>query len=432
MENKDDFLKFKNLLGFVFNNKYSDFYRTKYEQAGLNPVSGFNSVDDVKKIPFLTKKELLGAELFNLLFVDEKEVGAIAVTSGTTGKPLVIFHHESGIYSPPYLSSLVDEKMRMLFLSPGSTIPILFYHLYGLVTKKTGRSRAYIGDGSNLSNSCRLAEMLKVNTIYTFPSLAIILKDYFEHYPNLKKSLKFFILIGELVSPEKKQFLKTLYPNLEIILEYSSNESPSVGFQCRHLIEKNDQIYYHARIDDYHLEIINPETEENVKFGEKGELVATNFWNSATPLIRYKTGDLVSLTENNCPCGAPGPLLQIWGRSNYDVIKAGGFVLRTEMLEKPLLNLKDYLQNAFECHAYENFVGAIPKVKLTLNLSLKEGVEESPELKKIIENEFMENWRLSPKFNLKKAVETGLFEPPQINFVKFPKSIKPRKILIAH
>ncbi len=432
MKNNDAFLKFKNLLNFVFDNKYSDFYRNKYKKSGFNPASDFKSIDDVKKIPLLTKKELLDAELFNLLFVDEKEVGAIAVTSGTTGKPLVIFYHESGIYSPPYLSRLANEKIKMLFLSPNPNVAILFYHLYTLVTKKTGRSRAYIGDASNLPNSCRLAGLLKANVIYTFPSLAIVLKDYIEQYPDLKKSLKFLTLIGELVSPEKKKILETLYPDLEIILEYSSNESPSIGFQCQHLTERDDQIYYHARVDDYHLEIINPETEENVEFGERGELVATNFWNSATPLIRYKTGDLLSFAKNDCPCGAPGPLLQIWGRSNYDVIKAGGFVLRTEMLEKPLLNLKSYLKDAFECHAYESFIGTVPRVKIVLNLSLKEGIKESPELKKMIENEFLENWQLSPRFNLKKAVEAGLFEPLQINFVKFPKSVKPRKILIAH
>lgn len=432
MENNDIFLKFKKLLGFVFDNKYSDFYRVKYEKVGFNPVSEFNSIDDLKKIPFLAKKELLDVELFKLLFVDEKKVGAIAVTSGTTGKPLVIFYHESELYSPPYLSHLTNERLRVFCLHPNSTVATFVYHLYALSTKTIKGPRVYVADASNLSSSCQLAEMLKTNFIYTLPSLAIILKNYFEHYPNLKKSLKFIMLIGELVSLEKKKLLENFYPNTKILLQYSSSEGPAIGFQCQYLSARNDQIYYHVRVDDYYLEIINPETEEGAKFGEKGELVITNFWNSATPLIRYKTGDLVSFVENNCPCGAPGHFLQIWGRVNYDVIKAGGFVLRTEMLEKPLLNLKDCLQDAFECHVYENFIDTIPKVKIKLNLSLKNGFKESPELKRKIENEFLKNWQLSPRFNLKKAVETGLFDPPQINFIKFSKSVKPRKILILH
>ncbi|HEY0089582.1 MAG TPA: hypothetical protein VGB37_12105, partial [Candidatus Lokiarchaeia archaeon] len=152
----------------------------------------------------------------------------------------------------------------------------------------------------------------------------------------------------------------------------------------------------------------------------------------ATPLIRYLPGDLASFTENDCPCGAPGPLLQIWGRTNYDLVRAGGFELRTEMLEKTLLNLQNYLQDNFEGHIYENFVGNKPKIKVVLNLSLKEGVKESPELKQKIENEFLENWQLSPRLNLKKAMEAGLFEPLQINLVKFPKSQKSRRVLILH
>lgn len=432
MENKDNFLKFKNLLDFVFNNKYSDFYRTKYEQAGFNPADDFKSIDDVKKIPFLTKKELLKLELFKRLFIEEREVGAIAVTSGTTGEPFVIFYHESGIYSSPYFPELVDEKIKLLCLSPNPPMMVLFYHLYGLVAKKVKEPRAYVGDASNLSASCRLAEMLKINVIYTFPSLAIVLKNYLEHYPGLKKSLKCLMLVGEVVTPEKKKFLKNLYPNLKISLQYSSNEGPGMAFQCRHLAQRGDQIYYHTRLNDYYLEIVNPETGERAESGEKGELVMTNFWNSATPLIRYRTGDLISFAQNDCPCGVPGPLLQHWGRADYDMVKAGGFVLRTEMLEKPLLNLKEYVEDAFEAHIYEKFIETKPKVKIILDLSLKNGVKESAELKQKIENEFLANWRLSPKLNFREALEAGLLEPIQVNFVKFRKSPKTQKKFILH
>ncbi len=432
MKNDDVFLKFKNLLNFVFNNEYSDFYRAKYEKAGFNPASNFNSIDDVKKIPFLAKKELLEIDLFKRLFVEEKKVGTIAVTSGTTGEPFVIFYHESDIYSPPYFPELIDEKIRLLCLSPNPPMTTLFYHLYSLAAKKTNGPRAYVGDVSNLSASCQLAEMLKINVIYTFPSLAIVLNDYLEHYPGLKKSLKCLMLVGELVTPGKKKLLKTLYPNLKISLQYSSNEGPAMAFQCRYLAERNDQIHYHTRLNDYYFEIINPETGQSVESGEKGELVITNFWNSATPLIRYKTGDLVSFAQNDCPCGAPGPLLRHWGRANYDVVKAGGFVLKTEMLEKPLLNLKEYVEDAFEAHIYEEFIGAKPKVRIILNLSLKNGVKESAELKVKIQNEFLENWRLSPKLNLEKALSAGLFEPIQINFVEFQKSPKAQKRFILH
>lgn len=429
------FLKFKELLKFVFENKYSDFYRVKYEKARFNPLTDFNSMDDIKKIPFLTKEEFSSADPLKFLFVPEKEVDFIAQTSGTTtGKPSFIFYSKYSPLKPD------PAKLEWKWKKQGETIKKWFLlHPFGAFlayfvwrTTKKGKEWFLAGDIYNIPFSCYSASGLGVNVIITTPTLAIILKDYLERYPDLKKSLKFFILGGEMVTPNKKRFLRELYPDLEISLAYGSAETVLTGFQCPYLTKKEDEVYFHPNVNDFHFEIINPDTGKEVKLGEKGELVVTSFKNRGTPLIRYKTGDLTSFKENNCPCGLPGSLLQTWGRVNYDIVKAGGFDLRTEMLEKPLLNLRDYLQDTFEAHIYENFVGTKPKIKVALNLSLKEGVEESPELYQRIENEFLENWQLSPRLNLKGAVEAGLFEPLQINFVKFPKSPKVKRVLILH
>lgn len=204
-----------------------------------------------------------------------------------------------------------------------------------------------------------------------------------------------------------------------------------LGFQCPFLVENNNQIYYHS-INGCYLELIDPDTEKEIEPGQKGELVFTHFHSRATPMIRYRTGDLASFHKNDCPCGSPGPLMQIWGRVKHDTVKVGGLVLKKEMIEKPILNLRDYLKNDFEAHFYETFIENKPKIKVVLNLSLKKEVKETPELKQKIENEFLENWQLSPRLNLKKAVESGLFELPQINFVRFPFSAKGRQVLILH
>lgn len=437
--NNENFLKFKELLRFVFENKYSDFYRLKYEKAGFNPLSDFNSLDDIKKIPFLTREELSNADLFKLLFIPKKEVELISPTSGTTtGKSVFIFFPVP-IETPnaPRQADFTKKKKKtrkVLVLMNPFHLPLC------LVAAKKERCQfgqevwELPGDIHNISSSCQLASTLGVNAIVTTPTLAIILKDYLEHYPDLKKSLKNFQLTGELVGPEKKKLLQELYPDLEIFLYYSNAEAGIIGSQCPYLAKRKNQIYYHSTANNNYLEVINPETGKEVNFGEKGELVLTAFWNLATPLIKYRTGDLVSFVENDCPCKIPGPLLQVWGRTNYDSIRAGGFELRTEMLEKPLLNLRDCLQDNFEAHIYENFVGTKPKIRVVLNLSLREGIRESPELKQKIVNELLENWQLSPNLNLKRATEEGLFEPLQINFVKFPKSLElePKRVLILH
>jgi phenylacetate-CoA ligase len=421
--NNDNLPKFKKLLDFAFNNQYSDFYRRKYEKANFNPAADFNSIEDVRKIPLLSKKELSETDPKELLFIKEDEGCYVSVTSGTTGEPFFIFR--SG--DIPLRDSETFGKSLLLF-NPRLTAKA--FARRALNRYKGGPF--LVGDIYNLPGSCHLAAKLGINTIITTPTLAIILKDYIERYPNLKKTLKSFLLSGEFVSQEKKKILEELYPHLKFSFIYGMAEIGHITYQCQFLIERKEQIYYHPETNYYYFEIINSDTGKEVKLGEKGELVITSFESLATPIIRYKTGDSAIFKENDCPCGSAGPLLQILGRIDYDAVKVGGFVLKKQMMEKPISSFKEILEGSFEAHIYERYVNTKPRIKVMLNLALKTGLEESLDIKQKVENEFLENWQLSPNLNLRKAVEAGLFEPLQINFVDFPTTGKAKQVLILH
>lgn len=424
MENDDNFLKFRKLLKFVFENEKSDFYRKKYEKAEFNPASDFNSLEDIKKIPLLSKEEISGLDPLRLLFVEEKEVDGASSTSGTTGEPIIIF--SSKRVDPPIPLERVNFGKCLILVSP--------FRIYVSSFWKERGNLVLIGDIHNIPASLQLASKLNVNTIHTTPTLAIILKDYLDRYPNLNKSLKFIKLGGEVVNPSKKKILQKLYPSLKIFTTYALCEGgrAHVASQCPFLAGDNSRIYYHPELRYFHFEIVDPDTGKNVEDGKNGELVLTRFGNWATPIIRYKTGDLASFQNNNCPCGHPGPLLQILGRAKYDTVKVGGVELRRGMVEKAILNLKDYLDESFEVNVYENFLGNKPKIKVVINLQLRKGIKESSALRQKIENEFLENLQLSPRLNLRRAVEVGLFESPQINFIKHPLSAKTKQVLILH
>ena len=424
------FKEFKKLLEFVFNNKYSNFYRVKFREAGFNPDYDFRSLEDVKKIPFLTKDELVKQESLRLLFISEEEVGIVSFTSGTTGEPLCVFHSKNLLGCPPVL----HHQKKILILFPPFSAPLINYYIHKHPDKQVRVKYSVVGDISNLPVSCQLASRLGIDHIIcTTASLAIVLKSYLVNYPKLQKNLRSFFMGGEVVGPKKRKLLRELYPDKEISIGYGMHEMGGApAIQCQVLAGQEGEALFHPRVNDCYFEIINPETGEEVPFEEEGELVLTNFRNQATPLIRYKTGDMASFRENNCFCGAPGPLLRIHGRINYDIVRVGGFELRSEMLEIPLMNLSSYVKDEFEVNIYETFVENKPKLKIELNLSLKEGVVDSPEIRWKIEQELLENWRLSPRLNLKKAVEAGLFEIPQIKFVRFPQAAKPIRKFILH
>jgi phenylacetate-CoA ligase len=425
--NNDVVLKFKDLLSFVFNNEHSSFYRDKYQKAGFMPNADFQSLEDIKRIPLLTRKELAEEDCSRLLFVPDQEAEIVSPTSGsTTGKPFITFHSIKDRLVP-HPDIEMPQNKALVLMSPFRA-PIT-----SLAVKQAKAKHVLMGDIFNLPASCYLASKLGVNHISTTPALLLILKKYLVNYPDLEKNLRSFVIGGELVTPEKKKMLQELYPDKEIFMIYGLSEAGGINArQCRTLAGRSREVLFHPGVETCYFEIINPETEKEVPFGERGELIITNFKNRATPLIRYRTGDSASFKENDCPCGAPGPLLEFYGRINYDIIKVGGIELRSDMLEKPLMNLSSYLKDCFEVHVHEAFAGNKPKIQITLNLSLKEGVGDSPAIRKKIEEEFLENWRLSPRFNLRKAVETGLFGFPQINFVQFPLTGKARRVLILN
>ena len=59
----------------------------------------------------------------------------------------------------------------------------------------------------------------------------------------------------------------------------------------------------HINEDHFIAEIIDPETEEVLPLGSKGELVFTSLTKEAFPLLRYRTRDICVLTREKCSCG---------------------------------------------------------------------------------------------------------------------------------
>jgi phenylacetate-CoA ligase len=60
----------------------------------------------------------------------------------------------------------------------------------------------------------------------------------------------------------------------------------------------------HLLESEFIVEVIDPEDGNPVAVNQEGELVVTNLGRSGSPLIRYRTGDIVRLDPNPCPCGS--------------------------------------------------------------------------------------------------------------------------------
>ena len=72
------------------------YYRKKMEEAGVTPED-IKSIDDLHKLPFLSKDDLRNAYPYGLMGVPKEDVVRIHSTSGTTGKRVIAFYTQGDI-----------------------------------------------------------------------------------------------------------------------------------------------------------------------------------------------------------------------------------------------------------------------------------------------------------------------------------------------
>jgi phenylacetate-CoA ligase len=101
------------------------------------------------------------------------------------------------------------------------------------------------------------------------------------------------------------------------VFEHTSVGDVGTAFEC----PQHDGLHFWE--DDTLVENIAPESTAPMADGERGELVATALVNRTTPLIRYRSDDLVRLTRAACACGRTHARLWPVGRKG-DGVEVGG------------------------------------------------------------------------------------------------------------
>ena len=111
---------------------------------------------------------------------------------------------------------------------------------------------------------------------------------------------------------------------------------PGVSYECQ---EQNGS---HINEDHFYPEIINPETLEQLPYGEQGELVFTTLTKEGMPLLRYRTKDLCTLMDGECPCGRTSVRMgRIVGRSD-DMLIIRGINVFPSQVESVILEMPEF------------------------------------------------------------------------------------------
>ena len=318
------------------------YYRNLMDKKGVAPED-IRSVDDLHKLPFLTKDDLRDAYPYGLLAVPRSEVVRIQSTSGTTGRRVVAFYTQHDI-------DLWDECCARAIVAAGGTSDdvVQVSYGYGLFTGGAGLNRGSHKLGAmtlpmssgNTERQIQFMCDLGATILCCTPSYAAYLGESIrERGLQDQLQLKAGVFGAEAWSEEMRRDIEdTLGIKAYDIYGLTEISGPGVAFECE------AQTGMHINEDHFIAEIIDPNTGEVLPDGEKGELVFTCLTKEAFPLLRYRTRDICVLSREACPCGRTHvKMSKPMGRSD-DMLIVKGVNVFPSQIETVLLN-KGYPAN---------------------------------------------------------------------------------------
>ncbi len=323
----------------------TEFYKNKLGSVGIKSAADITNIDDIVKIPFTTKEDLRNTYPYGLLAADKADVVRMHASSGTTGKPTVIYQTQSD------LDNWTNLTVRSL-KATGCTRDDVFQNMmtYGLFTggiglhygaEKLGMFVIPASSG-NTKRQFMLMQDFETTVVHATPSYMLHLYSEIETNGFKKKdfTLKKAMIGAEPHSEEIRQKIEN-YFGIDAYNSYGLSEmnGPSVAFECVH---KNGM---HLWEDSYILEIVDKNTFLPVEDGTQGELVLTNLIRESTPIIRYRTRDLTKVIPGNCQCGRTARRIdRIFGRTD-DMLIINGVNVFPSQIEEVIMKMPEIGNN---------------------------------------------------------------------------------------
>ena len=279
-----------------------EYYRNLMDEKGVKPED-IHGIEDLHKLPFLTKADLRDAYPYGLLGAPLKDCVRIHSTSGTTGKRVVAFYTQKDI-------DLWDDCCARAIIAAGGSEEDVCQvaYGYGLFTgglglhggaHKVGCLTLPLSSG-NTERQVQFMTDLSATILCCTPSYAAYVGEYLkEHgYKPEDIPLKAGIFGAEPWTEEMRRGIEsTLGIKAYDIYGLTESTGPGVAFECE------EQTGMHINEDHFLAEIIDPDTGEVLPEGSKGELVFTSLDKEGFPLLRYRTRDICVLSRKECSCG---------------------------------------------------------------------------------------------------------------------------------
>jgi phenylacetate-CoA ligase len=291
-------------LGILINHAYANvrFYRNKFDAAGLNP-DGIKTLEDLKKIPFTTREDLVENYPYGMFAVPLRDVVRLQFPKGHFGNPIVIGYTREDL---KIWRELVARIMVGVGITEHDIIQVAFNYGLFMGAFRFNQGAELIGAAvvpasvAPAEVQIRIMRDFKSTVLVSTPSFAIHIIETMKKKGIDSKdlSLKIGLFGAEPWSESARSHIEEglgikaydIYGVTELI-------EPGVAGEC---IAKSG---LHIFENHFYPEIIDPVTGQSLPEGREGELVLTSLTTSAYPLIRYRTHDRTTLCTQPCACG---------------------------------------------------------------------------------------------------------------------------------
>ena len=358
-----------------------------FNKAGVSPDQ-IRTVRDLERLPITRKTDLIDLQKANppyggFLTTPPEEVERVFLSPGPVYEPI----QHSGIrwfaksfWAAGFRKGDVVINTFTYHLSPAG---ILFHE----ALRDCGATAIPMGTG-NTEIQIQTMHDLKVTGYVGTPSfLLTLIKRAEEMGYNLRRdfSLQRAWFTGEMLPPSLRKTFEEDY-QIATAQTYAVTETGgALAYECR---EKSGM----HLMDEYVIEIVDPETGKQLGPGEIGEIVVTPIHNKVWGLVRFGTGDLSSYIAEPCPCGrTANRLTGIVGRAG-DAIKVRGMFVVAKQAEQVFLGFEEIAKFQISVTRREQ------RDEMTLKVELKhEATEEDKRrLARDLDKKFQDVCRIKP------------------------------------
>jgi phenylacetate-CoA ligase len=302
--------------------RYVPFYQKRFADAGFDPQM-VKDFDDLKKLPVLTKQDIQENREALISIRYPKADLVENRTGGSTGSPLVFYHHKERLDSR---QAATLRHNRWAGYKVGCKAAILWGHQHDISLYRSFKARLrnllidrqLICDSGSfseetLSQFTRDFRRFRPEIIVAYANSLGMVVDYCIAKKIELPRPRGIITSAEVLTDETRAKIES-YFDVKVFDRYGSRETSVIASEC----EAHDGLHINA--ENLYLEFV--QHGKNVEPGAVGEIIVTDLGNWAFPFIRYQIGDMGSPAEGVCRCGRTLPRMQMIAGRTTDFLCA--------------------------------------------------------------------------------------------------------------